>query len=128
MKKACLAFALLLLNIVSEGAGTKDIFSPDKKIRVRIDIDKGIFYSVLYEGKQLLRPSQIALQVHAARLRGSDGTYTVTVCEDGVNADCYPSDYRMQTYKLGSKDSLAVRMAPGGGYIAWFRKQHQPPR
>jgi alpha-glucosidase len=54
-----------------------------------------------------------------------DGAYEATICEDGINADRYPSDYRIDTLRLGNKDSLNIRMAPGGGYIARLRKLHQ---
>jgi alpha-glucosidase len=63
MKTVCLALGFLFLHLLSQGAAIKDIYSPDKKIRVHIDISKGVFYSVLYEGQTLLRPSQIALHV-----------------------------------------------------------------
>jgi alpha-glucosidase len=62
-----------------------------------------------------------ALQVPLSFLE--EGEYEVTVCEDGINADRYPSDYRIQTLGLDKKDSLSIRMAPGGGYIARFRKR-----
>lgn len=63
MKTVCLALAFLFLHFLSPGAAIKDIYSPDKKIRVHIDINKGLFYSVSYEGQTLLGPSQIALHV-----------------------------------------------------------------
>ncbi|HEY0610088.1 MAG TPA: glycoside hydrolase family 97 N-terminal domain-containing protein, partial [Chitinophaga sp.] len=63
MKTVCMAVAFLLLNVLSQGAAIKDILSPDKKIRVHIDVSNGLFYSVSFNGQTLLQPSQIALQV-----------------------------------------------------------------
>ncbi|WP_298739970.1 glycoside hydrolase family 97 protein [uncultured Chitinophaga sp.] len=53
-----------------------------------------------------------------------EGAYEATICEDGINADRYPSDYRMDTLQLVNKDSLRIHLAPGGGYMARFRKRH----
>lgn len=50
------------------------------------------------------------------------GRYEITICEDGVNADRYPSDYRIHSVKVRNNDTLTVRMAPGGGYVARLRK------
>jgi alpha-glucosidase len=51
-----------------------------------------------------------------------DGVYEAAVCEDGINADRYPSDYHMDTRRLSNKDMLIIRMAPGGGFMARLRK------
>jgi alpha-glucosidase len=48
--------------------------------------------------------------------------YSATICEDGVNADKYPSDYQLQTKQLSPIDKLAIKMAPGGGYLIRLRK------
>ncbi|RYU95247.1 glycoside hydrolase family 97 protein [Emticicia agri] len=45
------------------------------------------------------------------------GTYTATVCKDGVNADKYPADYNLSTAVLTKKDILKIHLAPGGGYV-----------
>lgn len=45
------------------------------------------------------------------------GTYTATICKDGINADKYPADYNLSTAILTQKDSLKIHMAPGGGYV-----------
>lgn len=47
----------------------------------------------------------------------SRGTYQATLLEDGINADRYPSDYRLIEKKLSDTDSLKIHMAPGGGFI-----------
>lgn len=63
MKTVCLALAFLMLHTTIRAAAVKDILSPDKKIRLHIDISKGLFYSVSFNGQTLLQPSQIALHV-----------------------------------------------------------------
>ncbi|WP_353719418.1 glycoside hydrolase family 97 protein [Dyadobacter sp. 676] len=50
-------------------------------------------------------------------------TYEATICEDGINADRYPADYRLSEAALTSRDSLKIRMAAGGGYMARLRRR-----
>ncbi|MEI9809003.1 MAG: glycoside hydrolase family 97 protein [Bacteroidota bacterium] len=50
--------------------------------------------------------------------------YEATICQDGINADRYPSDYILDTTQLTSTDKLAIKMAPGGGYVIRLRKKH----
>lgn len=45
------------------------------------------------------------------------GTYKATLLEDGINADRYPSDYRLTEKRLSGMDRLNIHMAPGGGFI-----------
>ena len=45
------------------------------------------------------------------------GQYDATICEDGVNADRYPSDYRILHQGMVAGDSLRIHMAPGGGFL-----------
>ena len=47
-----------------------------------------------------------------------DGKYTSEIMEDGVNADRYAEDYRKISRTISGNDSLAIRMAPGGGWAA----------
>ncbi|KAA2243551.1 glycoside hydrolase family 97 protein [Chitinophaga agrisoli] len=51
------------------------------------------------------------------------GSYTLTRCGDGVNADRYPSDYRIDTLTVNRDSTLTIRMAPGGGYLARLQKR-----
>lgn len=51
-----------------------------------------------------------------------NGTYEAIICEDGVNADRYASDYRLSRRSVSNHDKLPVKMAPGGGYILHLRK------
>jgi alpha-glucosidase len=53
----------------------------------------------------------------------SEGNYEATVCEDGINADRYPSDYSIKTFDVTNKDSVSISMAPGGGYLLRLRKK-----
>ena len=50
------------------------------------------------------------------------GEYTATVCEDGINADRYPSDYVLSTKTLRKGESIKINMAPGGGWLLRLRK------
>ncbi|SDF53151.1 alpha-glucosidase [Dyadobacter soli] len=51
------------------------------------------------------------------------GNYSATICEDGINADRYPADYRLSEAVLTSKNTLQIKLAPGGGYVARLRRQ-----
>jgi alpha-glucosidase len=51
------------------------------------------------------------------------GNYTAEICEDGINADRYPSDYTIRSETLDNRKRLPIKMAPGGGAIIRLRKQ-----
>ena len=53
----------------------------------------------------------------------SDGNYEATVCEDGINAERYPSDYSIEIFDVTNKDSLNIQMAPGGGYLLRLKRK-----
>lgn len=42
----------------------------------------------------------------------------MTVFADGVNADRIARDYRTETREVTRDDTVALRMAPGGGWAA----------
>ena len=46
------------------------------------------------------------------------GRYRMTVFADGVNADRIARDYRTETREVTRDDTVALRMAPGGGWAA----------
>ena len=45
------------------------------------------------------------------------GRYKFEQCIDGINADRYPSDYRITNGELNNKDTIQLTMAQGGGYF-----------
>jgi alpha-glucosidase len=51
-----------------------------------------------------------------------EGIYEAAICEDGINADRYASDYKLTTKKISAKEQLKIKMAPGGGYLLRLRK------
>jgi alpha-glucosidase len=53
-----------------------------------------------------------------------EGDYEATLCEDGVNADRYASDYKLTNRKLSKTDSYTLKMAPGGGFILRLQKKN----
>lgn len=61
MKRYCLAISTLLIFFQAYTADKKEIFSPDKKIKVVIEAKDRIAYSVYYEEKPLVLPSVINL-------------------------------------------------------------------
>lgn len=44
------------------------------------------------------------------------GEYTLTLFEDGVNADRWAEDYRKIVRTVTAADRIEVAMAPGGGF------------
>lgn len=50
------------------------------------------------------------------------GNYEAEICEDGINADRYPSDYTITTKTLSAKEKLTIKMAPGGGCLIRLKK------
>jgi alpha-glucosidase len=52
------------------------------------------------------------------------GTYAATIVSDGMNADRYAADYRLDKQEVGPGTTLTLRLAPGGGYLAQFRRIH----
>jgi alpha-glucosidase len=53
-----------------------------------------------------------------------EGYYEATLCEDGVNADRYASDYKLTNRKFSKTDSYTIKMAPGGGFILRLQKKN----
>lgn len=47
-----------------------------------------------------------------------DGDYKADIYQDGVNADRYAEDYKRVKTALTNRDSLKIKLAPGGGYAA----------
>ncbi len=46
------------------------------------------------------------------------GRFKMTSFEDGLNADRYASDYKRAERKVSAKDTLTLKLAPGGGWVA----------
>jgi alpha-glucosidase len=52
-----------------------------------------------------------------------EGKYDAELCADGVNAATYPSDYVIKKFTQEKNKLLAVKMAPGGGFLLKLVKQ-----
>lgn len=52
-----------------------------------------------------------------------EGSYEVTACTDGPNADRNPIDYQFTTQTVTSADSLRLHLAPGGGFLVRVRRK-----
>jgi alpha-glucosidase len=51
-----------------------------------------------------------------------DGQYEAEIFCDGVNADRWAEDYRIEKVMVSKGDVLDVKMANGGGWAAVIRK------
>ena len=63
MIKSVTYLAIMVFSITNIWANTKTILSPDKKIKVNINITSPLTYEVLVNGKQVLKPSAIAMNI-----------------------------------------------------------------
>ncbi|TAL59106.1 MAG: glycoside hydrolase family 97 protein, partial [Bacteroidetes bacterium] len=52
-----------------------------------------------------------------------DGVYTVEIASDGINATRNPEDYKLKKSDVTAKDSIKVKLAPGGGFVARIQKK-----
>jgi alpha-glucosidase len=52
-----------------------------------------------------------------------DGKYSVEVAADGINADRNPEDFKLSKTEVSSNDSLKIKLAPGGGFVARILKK-----
>lgn len=43
--------------------------------------------------------------------------YSAVLCADGINADNYPSDYKITMFEVSKNDKMKIKMAPGGGFV-----------
>jgi alpha-glucosidase len=50
------------------------------------------------------------------------GDYEATICQDGVNADRYASDYTISKRKVTAKAIMDMHLAPGGGCLMRIQK------
>ena len=51
-----------------------------------------------------------------------EGEYEMVLFRDGVNADRNAADFKLETRKVTSSDSVEIVLAPGGGFAARFTK------
>lgn len=52
----------------------------------------------------------------------SNGKYKATICGDGINADRYASDYKMEEKVVDRSETLSIKLAPGGGWLMRLKK------
>lgn len=67
-----LVLVFVLLHLLSMGVSAKDydLISPDKHIRVKVTIAQSISWSVSYDGKPLLLPSQVSMTLEGDQMIG----------------------------------------------------------
>jgi alpha-glucosidase len=52
-----------------------------------------------------------------------DGAWTLDAWADGINAERDARDYRKESQPVTRDSRLALRLAPGGGYVARIRRR-----
>ncbi len=50
-----------------------------------------------------------------------DGEYEAEIFSDGMNADRHGNDYQKHAAQITHRDTLKIKMAPGGGWVARIR-------
>ena len=51
-----------------------------------------------------------------------EGSYTATLCKDGINADKYAADYTITSFDVNKQNKLTIHLASGGGFMLKLRK------
>ncbi|PHN08237.1 glycoside hydrolase family 97 protein [Flavilitoribacter nigricans] len=51
------------------------------------------------------------------------GTYEMTIFQDGINANTYAEDYRIESRTVNRSDQLSMDLAKGGGWTAVLRRK-----
>jgi len=46
-----------------------------------------------------------------------DGQYSATLCRDGINAEKYPADFEITSFKVTKQSVENIHLAPGGGFM-----------
>ena len=54
-----------------------------------------------------------------------EGTYSATLCKDGINADKYAADYNISDFNVTKQTVLPVHLAQGGGFMLKLKKISQ---
>ncbi|MBS1918587.1 MAG: glycoside hydrolase family 97 protein [Bacteroidetes bacterium] len=52
-----------------------------------------------------------------------EGDYLATICKDGINADRYAADYKIEKITINKKTIQPIHLAPGGGFLMKIEKQ-----
>ena len=52
-----------------------------------------------------------------------NGKYDAELCVDGINAETYPADYRIEKLQLEKTSKLKINMASGGGFLLKLKKR-----
>jgi alpha-glucosidase len=53
----------------------------------------------------------------------NDGTFNMEVFKDGINADRFAEDYKIETTHVTKNSKVKAQMAPGGGWVAIISRQ-----
>ena len=72
MIKSIIYITIMVFSMTNLWANTKTIFSPDKNIEVKINISSPLTYEVLVKGKQVLKPSPIAIKINGVSFPGKN--------------------------------------------------------
>lgn len=52
-----------------------------------------------------------------------EGTWKVNLHKDGVNADKWAEDYKIESFEIEAGEELSIKLASGGGWVAEFVKE-----
>jgi len=71
--KLLVLLSVITVSFCTESFGKEyEITSPNKNIRLKIDVEQKIFYSLDYKSKQLIKPSAISMTLNGNRILGAN--------------------------------------------------------
>lgn len=110
-------FSILIAN--NRAAYGNYIFSsPDKEIKVKVRVDKNIYYSVFHKGKEVLKPAAISMAIDNDVILGKNPKIT-SIKQQSVNQNIYPVIRQKSREIHDNYSELAIGFA--GNYSVVFR-------
>lgn len=128
MNKIFAVISLLIVPVLGMMAKSYNLSSPDSKLKATVEVSNTITYSLSYDGHQLLKPSQIALQTQDGTWgegskvkKASVSSYKGTIKALFYKKDVVADNYNMLTLNFGKftvyfrayNDGLAYRFVSG---------------
>jgi alpha-glucosidase len=93
-------------------------FSPDKEIKVKVRVDKNIYYSVFHKGEELLKPSAISMTINENVILGKKPKIT-SIKQHSVKRKIYPIIRQKSKEIPENYSELSIAFA--GNYSLRFR-------
>jgi len=112
--------ALALIILISIGVESfaieYEVNSPDKNLRLKVDVEQKILYSLFYKSKQLIKPSPISLTLSGNRILG-ENPQVLQVKRRSVDEQIIPT-VRVKSKVIADKfNEMSIEFKNGFGLI-----------